>query len=822
MFNNKSLLLQQNSNYTHDIFDYNNSVPSATMFDSFSGGNIDPKILKTTNQSCPANPFASTEISPLYYTNQNNYLYFQQPASTNNKPTQSNNFHNQQLLNKIIQPARTPNKAKTNLMVKNKNLKSASSNQVSTSKNFSPSKNLWNNKSSGIFEKNNPPNPVGSSMMPPELFSLANSNFPSNNWISPSKSNLTSEENQLPNHNTSNIFNNLIDSIPSNQLLQNQMLHNSPANPVRSMNTDLSSAKSSQFNVLGLNGEHASNIDANIIQDSSASSWPTSWDQSSSTAPTTSTATSIVNSIKANNINNETTVPNLDSDDCGLFNYWSDNPSSLLNLSNKSDQSSNMRASINNNLADDSVWNSWPGSNVSVNSSTILNSNAETESNTSSAIALAPVINKDIDSIQQLKALLDFYHENIKYFCNENLQMTKIILDCYLENFSRSSSSAANIDSNQSGTNSLEIEQIILNRLLAKKSESDPELMNELKQFEEFANIYYDLQEHERRSQYLDKVMMQRKFENLKRLYTSLVNDVTLPEDQTNIDSSNENQSALDQNNNSNGQANALNKITNQLKKLQIDAKQLYENNNVQTFQTLMLRLLKYYKKLFNMIPKEISMNILLINRLAKNEITPDFCDESLDAIDDDPDFHSSSDLDYRRLQHCYRCFMNQLRRVTNHHQNLVIDPANIDSNLAQHQKKDKKKKKTAKSESNEKWKIHDQLTGLKLEPSIYYPFYYPMNAHNMNINGPIIVLFNKPPKIPRSSSENITHNWNLVESIEYEINKSGTNGVLVFENLRHDETIICHNDPLGKDQMNTSLKKLIAKLQELFPNISQ
>lgn len=425
MFNNKSLLLQQNSNYTHDIFDYNNSVPSATMFDSFSGGNIDPKILKTTNQSCPANPFAATEISPLYYTNQNNYLYFQQPASTNNKPTQSNNFHNQQLLNKIIQPARTPNKAKTNLMVKNKNLKSASSNQVSTSKNFSPSKNLWNNKSSGIFEKNNPPNPVGSSMMPPELFSLANSNFPSNNWISPNKSNLTSEENQLPNHNTSNIFNNLIDSIPSNQLLQNQMLHNSPANPVRSMNTDLSSAKSSQFNVLGLNGEHASNIDAvfnskdlfnfkNIIQDSSASSWPTSWDQSSSTAPTTSTATSIVNSIKANNINNETTVPNLDSDDCGLFNYWSDNPSSLLNLSNKSDQSSNMRASINNNLADDSVWNSWPGSNVSVNSSTILNSNAETESNTSSAIALAPVINKDIDSIQQLKALLDFYHENIK------------------------------------------------------------------------------------------------------------------------------------------------------------------------------------------------------------------------------------------------------------------------------------------------------------------------------------------------------------------------------------------------------------------------
>lgn len=181
--------------------------------------------------------------------------------------------------------------------------------------------------------------------------------------------------------------------------------------------------------------------------------------------------------------------------------------------------------------------------------------------------------------------------------------MTKIILDCYLENFSRSSSSAANIDSNQSGTNSLEIEQIILNRLLAKKSESDPELMNELKQFEEFANIYYDLQEHERRSQYLDKVMMQRKFENLKRLYTSLVNDVTLPEDQTNIDSSNENQSALDQNNNSNGQANALNKITNQLKKLQIDAKQLYENNNVQTFQTLMLRLLKYYKVCFITFP---------------------------------------------------------------------------------------------------------------------------------------------------------------------------------------------------------------------------
>lgn len=177
--------------------------------------------------------------------------------------------------------------------------------------------------------------------------------------------------------------------------------------------------------------------------------------------------------------------------------------------------------------------------------------------------------------------------------------MTKLILDFYVENFStcntsgHSSSISINKSHNQNiNRNNLELEQIILNRLLSRNSQSNSTNEDELKQFDEFANIYYDLQEHERQSQYLDKILIQSQFSRLKELYPVLytgANDIA-----NGIDSSS---ASTDQNNsnNANNSNNPFFIIENELKQLQSEMK-LYESSSSKKLLIIMLRLLKYYK----------------------------------------------------------------------------------------------------------------------------------------------------------------------------------------------------------------------------------
>lgn len=139
----------------------------------------------------------------------------------------------------------------------------------------------------------------------------------------------------------------------------------------------------------------------------------------------------------------------------------------------------------------------------------------------------------------------------------------------------------------------------------------------------------------------------------------------------------------------------------------------------------------------------------------------------------------------------------------------------------------------------NSKPKIYDQLIGVKFEPSICFNYYYPMTAYNLNVSGPIMVFFNRPIKpSSRMLIGNATLNWNMIEFIEYEMHKSGTHGVLVLDRLDQNSTNSSNSDAEaaninsnGNNTTNngsitnntppTSMKKLINRLSELFPNIS-
>ena len=213
---------------------------------------------------------------------------------------------------------------------------------------------------------------------------------------------------------------------------------------------------------------------------------------------------------------------------------------------------------------------------------------------------------------------------------NEDLKLTKTMLDFYMENFSLQRSTNVSTTTTQpiTSSSSLEMEQIILNRLLQQKSTSSDLNPNDSSGWDEFANIYYDLQENERRLQYLDKVLIQTKFEELKKLYSLwLMNAMQLSSTTTNsesdsITSKSSSSSSLEPNDNNNqtiqNYQQLMTNVQDKLKQLQMDIKLLQQDSGLQ-FQSTILRLLKYYRKLFNMIPKEILLNLPLIQQLHNN-----------------------------------------------------------------------------------------------------------------------------------------------------------------------------------------------------------
>lgn len=141
------------------------------------------------------------------------------------------------------------------------------------------------------------------------------------------------------------------------------------------------------------------------------------------------------------------------------------------------------------------------------------------------------------------------------------------------------------------------------------------------------------------------------------------------------------------------------------------------------------------------------------------------------------------------------------------------------------------------KNQQNKSIKSYPQIVRLRIEQSLYYPYYYPISADSLNIHGPIMIVYNRPTITTTTklcqrinSGGNITtHNWNLIESIEQETNRSGTTGTLVLEpkfsvsisdsiNNNHQNDLIITQD--SQATVPTSMLKLIHKLRTLFPNV--
>lgn len=130
-------------------------------------------------------------------------------------------------------------------------------------------------------------------------------------------------------------------------------------------------------------------------------------------------------------------------------------------------------------------------------------------------------------------------------------------------------------------------------------------------------------------------------------------------------------------------------------------------------------------------------------------------------------------------------------------------------------------------NKNKNKSKSYPQIVRLRMEQSLYFPYYYPMSADSLNIHGPITVVYNRPPKTgQRMIIGHLTHNWNLIETIEQETHRSGTTGTLVLEpkfSVSISDSIGNNNLIISQDSqatVPTSMLKLINRLRTLFPNV--
>ncbi|XP_075586098.1 uncharacterized protein LOC124500555 isoform X1 [Dermatophagoides farinae] len=640
----------------------------------------------------------------------------------------------------------------------------------------------------------------------------------------------------------------------------------------------------------------------------------------------------------------------------GLFNVWNVGNTAVVDSINEHLNTILGHQSINNNnnnnhhhvhhTPNDSsiIWSSdqWlrqKNNNVDNLMMPILSSTSSLygsiSNNSNSSISSNNNINKDsiFRSQQQSKLLLDFYHDNLEYFMKEDLHVTKTMLDFYMENFSlRSTNISTPTTSQQSNplSSSLEMEQIILNRLLSRKSDTNPASGDSMdSDWDEFANVYYDLQENERRLQYLDKVLIQSKLEEMKKLYTlwfmsamqlssnNSMNSINIESDSgttktVGSSTTTSSSSSLEQNNNNNqsiqNYQQCMANVQDKLKQLQMDLKMLQQDSGLKQFQITVLRLLKYYRKLFNMIPKEILLNLSIINQLQhnnnnnidddskilKNAKNSSINDQSSDDDDDDNNDGNNSDeafsdvdqesessrsidcisssnttttttiADQRKLQHSYRQFLKRVRCLSANQQHLLY------SNDMELKKNNRKNRKTSSAslmainknnnssnsmmngckttigggggvsgndddvaatitpnKNKNKSKSYPQIVRLRMEQSLYFPYYYPMSADSLNIHGPITVVYNRPPKTgQRMIIGHLTHNWNLIETIEQETHRSGTTGTLVLEpkfSVSISDSMGNNNLIISQDSqatVPTSMLKLINRLRTLFPNV--